>query len=193
MERMSADSKPTVPALALPRSISALRRPPAARGFTLIELMIVVVVIGILSTFAIPYFQRASARARRAEVQVVLEKLNVYFINQYESEGSFGTSQFPVGTLSAWNPDPATPIGQPAPWVTARSGWQAIPFSFEGGLKMRYQYQITAPGSMTITAVGDMPGFSGTTTINGLTGNYAFLEPIEGATVMTTSEFPSNF
>jgi prepilin-type N-terminal cleavage/methylation domain-containing protein len=192
---MSAKTMLPTPAPALPRSTSALRRLRSGRGFTLIELMIVVTVIGILATFAIPYFQRATARARRSEMQTVLDKLHVYFINQYESEGSFATSQFPVSTVSAWNPDPATPTGQPGNWVVARSGWQQIPFAFDGGLKMRYQYTITSASSMTITVVGDMPGLGPPLTpINGVACNYSYVEVLQGPVVMNNpTEYPSSF
>jgi type IV pilus assembly protein PilA len=49
------------------------RRPQS--GFTLIELMIVVAIIGILAAIAIPNFQRFQARARQSEVNVNLKSL----------------------------------------------------------------------------------------------------------------------
>ncbi|MCA3185166.1 MULTISPECIES: type IV pilin protein [unclassified Cupriavidus] len=51
------------------------RRRSGARGFTLIELMITVMIIGILSAIAIPQYQQYVTKARRAEAKAGLARV----------------------------------------------------------------------------------------------------------------------
>jgi len=135
----------------------------APRGFTLVELMIVVALASVLATIAIPYYQKLTARAHRAELHGLISKLRLQLINTYQSTG-----QFPVptsGTGSTWNPaDPVSgtpPPGQAADWRTSDPDWLNLP-SMEGTVKMRYQYTVTnSAKTLTLTAAGSFPGIPG--------------------------------
>lgn len=59
------------------------------KGFTLIELMIVVAIIGILAAVAIPAYGDYTARAQAAEAFTLLDGLKTPMTEQYTSTGTF--------------------------------------------------------------------------------------------------------
>ena len=58
------------------------------QGFTLIELMIVVAIIGILAAIAIPAYQDYTARAQAAEATTLLGGLKSSIAEYYNTEGA---------------------------------------------------------------------------------------------------------
>jgi type IV pilus assembly protein PilA len=126
-------------------------------GFTLVELMIVVVILGILAAVAIPAFTRYVKRSKTSEATGNIAKIyqgeTAYFNQSSEqSTASFATAATtPAGAPSA-SKFPAQPTN-----FTSNSGWSAIGFSVDAPLY--YQYTATGTAStFTASANGDIDG-----------------------------------
>ena len=68
------------------------RRLSGMRGFTLIELMIAVAVVGILAAIAYPSYQEHVRKARRADAQTALLELAQFMERHYTANGRYLTT-----------------------------------------------------------------------------------------------------
>ena len=113
------------------------------KGFTLIELMIVVAIIGILAAIAIPNFMTFRLKAQTSEAKSNLgsirtceeaykaEKDVYYAVTRYPSAAATGTSEA---------------------WVTAATGFSAIGFSPSGRVYYDYVVDSIDVNNTTFTA-----------------------------------------
>ena len=92
-------------------------------GFTLIELMIVVAIIGILASIAIPAYQDYTIRAQVVEAMAITGELKLSVRDYYKDRG-----RFPVDNESAGVPAPEHLIGNYVTRVDVVDGAMHVTF-----------------------------------------------------------------
>ena len=112
------------------------------RGFTLIELMIVVAIIGILTAIAFPLYANIQARARVAKAQADARTLGSAIVVYSAHTGGLPTGLPDLTSAYTVNGVVAGPFVNPLP--TPPAGWGA-----------NYSYAAGANGTFTVSATGD--------------------------------------
>ncbi len=156
----------------------------AAKGFTLIELMIVVAIIGILAAIAIPNFMRYQLRSKFGEVKNNVEAIfkSQESLRQAERVACPGAPTGAYATFPA-----AVPAAPPCRLDTSKCTWSTNDLAIAGGIDWVVQgatYGIynaitlnnvvgPPPGNVAACAVPGPAGFGNTLAVGG-TSNIDF-------------------
>lgn len=135
-------------------------RAAGGRGFSLIELMVSVAIVGLLSSVAVPGYQRMTLRTKAAERSSIMRAIAIAI---GDTALTREPQAFPADPLvGPWNPVgiPGT-TKQPMNW--ALGDWPRIPVVVQGATY--YSYQFTAsdnvgvgPPFIVLSALGDVDG-----------------------------------
>jgi type IV pilus assembly protein PilA len=128
-------------------------------GFTLIELMIVVAIIGILAAIAIPAYQNFVLKSKISEVQIMLSNIKNAELSHFAIHNCFEpTAATPPGVPNATTRAWVSPLTGTPPCDGSIKSFLDIGVAQDAGA-VRFTYQCAATagvGEFNCTAIGDL-------------------------------------
>ena len=95
--------------------IAPARRAPRNRGFTLVEIMVVVVIIGVLVAMALPAYRRITMRSKTAALVSDLRSYSTAFITYNLQNGKWPADGIPGEIPAVMSGALAQGFGRPSP------------------------------------------------------------------------------
>ena len=135
------------------------------QGFTLIELMIVVAIIGILAAIAIPQYQNYTGRAQLSDAIVIASGLKTAVAEYYQVNGSFNGADG-TGSVAGIPADGSGGVGKYADGVETLNGTITVTMNSSGVATCVSGKAVT----LTPTASGGENPISWTCTTNATVG-----------------------
>jgi prepilin-type N-terminal cleavage/methylation domain-containing protein len=139
-----------------------MRRDPRhapLRAFTLVELMLVVTIVGVLSSVAVPTFLRLQLRSRATERTVVLDCFRRAIDGKFARDGRLARVEG-GSLLGAWTPPYPPMVSKRIPDFR-QAGWGDLDMDVHGSTYYSYFFTVAPTGSgeqAVIYAAGDLDG-----------------------------------
>jgi prepilin-type N-terminal cleavage/methylation domain-containing protein len=128
-------------------------------GFTIFELMVVLTIISLLSSIAIPEMKRATLRTRAAERGTILKSMRMGI------EDAYNRSLIPQPPGVTGGPNPPGVAGTTKRnFQNAMAGWSQINMTVKGDCYYTYEFSaaespdVTVPAQYWVSGAGDLDG-----------------------------------